>query len=93
MKFEIDLKLPDEITDAIFEEQVAKPVREEVVLRLFGERKIPGGLAARLLRLTRRQFLDLLKMRGIPHTDYTFEEWKEDDAAIRRVFGESGGKG
>src|SRR5712692_7140389 len=49
MKFEIDVHLPDEITDATFEESIAKPVRQELVLRLFRERRIAGGRAAHLL--------------------------------------------
>ena len=88
MKFEIDVDLPDEITDATFEESIAKPVRQELVLRLFRERRIAGGRAAHLLGLTRIAFLDLLKEHGIPHTDYTFQDWQEDTETLERVLTE-----
>ena len=88
MRFEIDVDLPDEMTEAGFEEGIAKRVRQEVVLRLFRERRLAGGFAARLLGLTRVAFLDLLKERGIPHTDYTYEDWQQDSQTVERLLSE-----
>ena len=74
MKLEIDLDVPEGIIDETFE----KVVREDAILRLFAERKIPSGHATRLLGLTRMQFMDLLQSRNIPYVDYTIEDWQAD---------------
>lgn len=78
MKFEIDLDVPAGVIDENFE----KVVREDAILRLFAERKIPAGHATRLLGLTRMQFMDFLQSRNIPYVDYTVEDWESDTNAI-----------
>ena len=78
MKLEIDLDVPEGIIDERFE----KVVREDVIVRLFAERKIPAGHAARLLGLTRMQFMDFIQSRNIPYVDYTVEDWESDSEAI-----------
>ena len=78
MKLEIDLDVPEGIIDETFE----KVVREDAILRLFSERKIPAGHATRLLGLTRMQFMDFIQSRNIPYVDYTVEDWESDSKAI-----------
>ncbi len=78
MKLEIDLDVPEGIIDETFE----KVVREDAILRLFSERKIPAGHATRLLGLTRMQFMDFIQSRNIPYVDYTVEDWEFDSKAL-----------
>ena len=81
MKLELELDIPPELVDADFE----KLLKEDAVLRLFAERKIPSGRAARILALERMDFLELLKNRGIPAVDYTVEDWVADGNAIAEI--------
>ena len=78
MKVELELDIPAELIDADFE----RHLKEDVVLRLFADRKIPAGRAARLLELERTDFLDLLRQRGIPAVDYTVDDWESDGTGI-----------
>ena len=78
VKLEIELDVPEDAIDKDTGERLQSALREEAILRLFAERKIPSGHATRLLGLTRLQFMDLIKQRGIPHIVYTFEDWQED---------------
>ncbi len=55
------------------------------MLRLFAERKIPSGHAARILGLERMDFLAFLKLRGIPAVDYTVEDWEADGNTIDEI--------
>lgn len=64
MKLEIDLDLPPEMLQQIPAADLSTLCRTEVVLRLYGEQKLAPADAARLLGLTRIQFLDLLRQRG-----------------------------
>lgn len=82
MKIELDLELPDELIDPSLRQQIVQQAREQIVLRLFAERRIPSGLATRLLGLTRLEFLDLAQRRGIPTVDYTDEDWRQDLEAL-----------
>ena|SRR5882672_7843205 len=78
MKLEIDLDVPEGIIGENFE----KVVRQDAILRLFSERKIPAGDATRLLGLTRMQFMDFIQSRNIAYVDYTVEDWESDSKAI-----------
>ena len=85
MKLEIELDVPEDLIDAVFD----KDMKEEAVLRLFAERKIPSGLATRLLGLTRVGFLELIERRGIPLIVYTADDFRQDrqdmDAILREA--------
>jgi uncharacterized protein UPF0175 len=65
MKLEIDVDLPPEILDQIPPADLGKLCQTEVVLRLYGEQKLASVEAAHLLGLSRIQFLDLLRERGV----------------------------
>jgi len=84
------------MTEATFQIQVPAPLlrygldRDEIqhrliewlVLSLFTEGNISSGKAARLLNITRVEFLSLLRSPGIAYINYTSEELKEEfDAA------------
>ena len=65
MKLEIEVDLPRDVLDQVPPEDLQKLCRTEIILRLYGEEKIAARDAAHLLGLSRIQFLDLLRQRGM----------------------------
>jgi predicted HTH domain antitoxin len=86
MKLEIDLDIPADVIDGEFE----KALREDAVLRLFAERKIPSGDATRLLGIDRVHFLNLIERRGIALADYTTEDFLRDKEDMDAILKDSG---
>jgi len=64
VKLEIEVDLPPEILNQIPSADLGRLCRTEIVLRLYREKKLAPAEAARLLGLSRIQFLDLLRERG-----------------------------
>ncbi len=60
-------------------------VTEWLVLSLFTEGHISSGKAARLLNMSRIEFLALLRVRGIAYVNYTEEELEEEFAAVQEL--------
>jgi predicted HTH domain antitoxin len=58
--------------------------KEERVLKLFKEGKISSGYGAKLLGLNLADFMDLLKEKGIPFTQYTKEDWDKIKKQLRK---------
>ncbi len=84
MKLELELDIPSELVDAEFEAHL----KEDVVLRLFADRKIASGRAADLLGVSRMELLQLLRERGIPAVQYTAADWDEDGRTIGVAAGD-----
>ncbi len=78
MKLHLELDIPDEVVDPSTRDEFVAACKEQAVLRLFAERKIPAAVGARLLGLTRIEFMDLTRRRGIPYHVYTAEDFRED---------------
>jgi predicted HTH domain antitoxin len=57
-------------------------LREEAILALFADRKVPAGKAAHELGIGRLAFMELLKERGIPYVIYAAEDWQSDADGI-----------
>jgi len=55
------------------------------VLRPFEERRISSAEATRKLSLTRIQFMELTRLRGIPHYDYNAEDLAADIADLDAI--------
>lgn len=55
------------------------------ILALFTEGRISSGKAARLLNMSRIDFLALLREREIAYIDYTSEELEEEFAAVHKL--------
>lgn len=96
VKLQIEIDVAEEAVD---KGQLEEHLRKEAVLSLFADRKIPAGRAARQLGLGRRDFLELLKQRGIPYVVYTAEDFAEDmktmerlQPEIQRTLNESGAR-
>ncbi len=65
MKLEIDIDLPRQVLDQIPSADLSRLCQTEIVLRLYAAAKLAASEAARLLGLTRIQFLELLRQRGV----------------------------
>lgn len=82
MKVEVEIDVP---AGRVSQAELEALVRRETVLALFADRKIPAGQATRELGLTRWQFLDLLKERGIPAVDYTLADFEDDKKDFEKI--------
>ncbi len=66
-------------------EEVQDRVTEWLVLSLFTEERISSGKAARLLNLSRVDFLALLRKRGIAYVDYSEDELADEFVAVEKL--------
>jgi hypothetical protein len=82
VKLEIDIDLPPRILDQIPPDELGKLCGTEIVLRLYSEDKLAPAEAAKLLGLSRLQFLDLLRERGV---GFRVELDEEDFRQIREL--------
>ncbi len=64
------------------QDEIQQRVAEWLVLSLFTEGRISSGKAARLLDISRIEFLTLLRAHGIAYINYTPEELEEEFAAV-----------
>jgi len=67
------------------QKEIQRRVNEWLVLSYFTETRISSGKAARLLGITRSEFLDLLRERGISYIKYTKEELAEEIKAAKSI--------
>lgn len=65
--------------------EVQRRVMEWLVLSLFTEERISSGKAAKLLNMSRIEFLALLRTQGIAFIDYTPDELAEEFAAVETL--------
>jgi predicted HTH domain antitoxin len=65
--------------------EVQRRVTEWLVLSLFTEERISSGKAAKLLKMSRIEFLALLRARGIAFIDYTSDELTEEFTAVETL--------
>ena len=82
MKVEVEIDVAEELVSRY---ELEKRVRKEAILGLFSDGKIPSGRASRELGLTRLQFMELLKDRGIPAVTYNADDLEQDMATLDRL--------
>lgn len=86
----VEVRIPTPLLQlGINREEVEQRVTEWLVLSLFTEDRISSGKAARLLNISRIDFLALLRKRGIAYVDYSEEELADEFAAVDRLPFES----
>lgn len=90
-RIHLEMELPEGLVDKTFEAELLKEFKEETALRLFKEGKVSSGFAARLMEVSRLEFLSLLQKKGIPFVDYTLEDFRNDRDAMRAFEQESPG--
>ena len=78
VKIELDIPIPAGPLDEDMMNRLRRDALVAAVLRLFGERQISSAEAAKDLSLTRLQFMELTRRRGIPHYDYTSQNLADD---------------
>jgi len=67
MRLHLEFDVPDAVSPRA-KAAVKRHLREEAVVGLFKRQLCSGGFAAKLLGLTLRQFLSLLKKHGVPYS-------------------------
>lgn len=65
--------------------EIQRRITEWLVLSLFTEGRISSGKAARLLNMSRIEFLALLRARGIAYINYTPDELADEFAAVEAL--------
>ena len=65
--------------------EIQRRVHEWLALSSFAEGRISSGKAARLLNLSRVEFLDLLRARGVAYVNYSEEELADELAAVEAL--------
>ena len=65
--------------------EIQRRLVEWLVLSLFTEGHVTSGKAARLLNITRVEFLALLRSRGIAYISFTPEELNEEFKATEAL--------
>lgn len=69
-------------------DEIERRVTEWLVLSLFIEERISSGKAARLLNMSRIDFLALLRKQGIAYLDYSADELADEFAAVKKLLPE-----
>lgn len=67
------------------QDEIQRRITEWLVLSLFSEGRISSGKAARLLGISRIEFLALLRVRGIAYVNYTADELADEFAAAQAL--------
>ena len=67
VKIEVDIPISEEALDENAKDRLRRDALEAALLRLFNERRISSTEAAADLGLTRIQFMELTRRRGIAH--------------------------
>lgn len=81
-----EVRIPEELLDYGFKtDDIQGHIIEWLVLSLFKDGHISSGKAARLLEVTRIEFLALLRRRGVAYVDYSPIELAEELAAVKAL--------
>lgn len=82
----LEVEVPENFGDLGFtQEELEREVPLLLVLKCYREGAISSGKAARLLSMTRVEFLDLLGREGIPIFNLTKDELAAEFATARRL--------
>jgi predicted HTH domain antitoxin len=85
VKIEVDIPISDDSLDEGTKNRLRQDALEAAILRLFDERRISSAEAAEDLGLTRIQFMELTRRRGIPHYDYTSQDLAHDLSDLAKI--------
>ncbi len=81
MKLAFEIEVPDGAVDKGAEAELMRSVKEQTVRKLYSEQRVTTGEAAEMLRLSRIEFLDLLRRTGV---EFLVDLDEEDFAQLRR---------
>ena len=81
-----EVKLPSNLLQlGLSKDDIQQRISEWMVLSLFTEGRISSGKAARILNISRVDFLALLRRRGIAYVNYSPEELSEEIDSASRI--------
>lgn len=79
----LEIRVPSDLLQlGITQQEAQRRIGEWLVLSLFTEGRISSGKAARLLNMSRVEFLALLRARSVAYVNYTLEELADEFAAV-----------
>jgi predicted HTH domain antitoxin len=82
----VQVQVPEALRDIGYSnEEICREVPLLLVLKRFRQGVISSGKAARILGMTRREFLDLLGREGVPIYDPTDEQLTEERTTLERL--------
>ncbi len=82
----LNVRVPNNLLNlGLSQEEIQRRISEWLVFSLFSEGKISSGKAGKLLGLSRLEFIELLKSRGIAFINYSEDELKEELAAVKKL--------
>lgn len=82
--FTLEVQLPEALRELGFgDEEIRREVPVLLVVKRFREGAISSGKAARILGMTRREFLEFLGRAGIPIYDPSDEELAQELRFLR----------
>ena len=82
----LQVRVPASLLHLGFDQnEVQRRINEWLVLSLFTEGHISSGKAARLLNLSRIEFLALLRARGIAYINYAPDELADEFDAVNEL--------
>jgi predicted HTH domain antitoxin len=85
----VEVRLPTPLLQlGLNPEEVQRRVTEWLGPSLFTQDRISSGKAARLLNISRIDFLVLLQQRGIAYIDYSEDELADEFAAVEKLTSE-----
>ena len=70
------------------EAEALAEIKRQIVLYLVKQGEISRGRGAEILRVSYRDFLDLMAKRGVPYFDYEPGEVKKDLENIKSALGQ-----
>lgn len=81
-----NVQIPNRLLNlGLEQEDIQRRVSEWLVFSLFSEGKISSGKAGKLLGISRIEFIQLLKTRGIAFINYSEDEIKEELQAVKKL--------
>lgn len=82
----VEVKVPPDLLQFGYDQaRIQDSIKEWIVLSLFTEQRISSGKAAKLLGLSRVEFLALLRKRSIAYIDYSPQELADEFAAVENL--------
>lgn len=82
----VEVRIPKSLMQfGLSESDIQRQINEWLVLSLFTDERISSGKAARLLEISRVDFLALLQKRGIAYINYSEEELAEEFTAVAQL--------
>ena len=82
----LNVRVPNNLLSlGLSQDEIQRRISEWLVFSLFSEGKISSGKAGKLLGITRLEFIELLKARGISFINYSDDELKEELESVKKL--------